>query len=124
MKPESFGTYLRELRLKCSPTVTQETLAKAIGRTKMTISQFEQEKNAPPQGELLEKIIEALHLTSDESTKLRFLAAQHRRTIPSDIEDYFFNHPCICDVIRAAQKANMSGADWNLVITSITSKIS
>ena len=35
--------------------MTQEQLAKAIGRSKMTVSQFEKGKNAPPQGELLEK---------------------------------------------------------------------
>lgn len=82
----------------------------------MTISQFEQGKNAPPQGELLDRIVEALQLDNEEERRLRFLAAESRKTIPGDIEDYFFQHPVICDVIRAAQKANVDDAAWlNLV---------
>ena len=55
MEPATFGEYLRYLRLSRSPVMTQEMLAKAIGRGKMTISQFEQGKNSPPQGELLSR---------------------------------------------------------------------
>jgi len=89
MNTHSFGVYLRSLRKNQTPPMTQEQLAKAINRSKMTISQFENGKNAPPQGELLEKIISVLTLTPEQENKLRFLSSETRKTIPSDIEVYF-----------------------------------
>lgn len=93
--------------------MTQEQLAKAINRSKMTVSQFEKGKNAPPQGELLEKIISALSLTPEQENKLRFLASETRKTIPSDIESYFFENPSICKAIRAAQASSADDSFWN-----------
>ena len=111
MEPTTFGEYLRYLRLSRSPVMTQEALAKAIGRGKMTISQFEKGKNSPPQGELLSKIISALSLTSDEETKLIFLSAKSRKDIPIDIEEYFFSNPAIYAAIRADMRGDRK-IDW------------
>lgn len=72
MNDKIFGEYLRSLRKSQNPPMTQEQLAKAIGRSKMTVSQFEKGKNAPPQGELLEKIISTLTLTTEQENRLRF----------------------------------------------------
>lgn len=119
MNSISFGEYLKELRNSCVPCMTQEALANAIGRTKMTISQFEKGKNAPPQGELLNKIITALNLDINQENRLRFLAAECRKQVPGDIEEYFFNNPNVCKAIRAAQKANLSDSDWDSVALKI-----
>ena len=118
MKSENFGAYLRELRMQHTPPITQEQLAEAIGRGKMTISQFEQGKNAPPRGELLDLIIKTLELDIDKSNKLRFLAAYDRGQIPSDIEEYFFNNPTICDAIRLAMNKK-EPVDWNKIAAYI-----
>ena len=114
MDYNSFGDYLRHLRQNHSPSMTQEELAKAIGRGKMTISQFEQGKNSPPQGELLERIISALELTSEEEAKLIFLSAKSRKDIPVDIEEYFFSNPSIYAAIRADMKGERK-IDWDLI---------
>lgn len=113
MNDHSFGAYLRSLRKNQTPPMTQEQLAKTINRSKMTVSQFEKGKNAPPQGELLEKIISALSLTPEQENKLRFLASETRKTIPSDIESYFFENPSICKAIRAAQASSADDSFWN-----------
>lgn len=113
MKSLTFGEYLRNLRKSKKPPMTQEQLAASIGRTKMTVSQFEQGKNAPPQGDLLEKIIEALQLSAEEENMLRFLSSSARKTIPSDIEDYFFEHPSICKAIRAAKNTDADDSFWD-----------
>jgi len=81
----------------------------------MTICQFEQGKNAPPQGELLENIVTALNLDSNEEDTLRFLAAENRCTIPGDIEEYFFKNPSIYKAIRRAKKAEKKDSDWDKV---------
>lgn len=113
MEDKRFGEYLRQLRLSQSPPMTQEQLATAVGRSKMTISQFEKGKNAPPQGELLEKIIHALSLTPDQENKLLFLAGESRKMIPSDIEAYFFSNPSICKAIRAAKALSADDHFWD-----------
>lgn len=112
-----FGEYLRHLRNNRSPVVTQESLAKVIGRGKMTISQFEQGKNSPPQGNLLSKIIKALKLDPKEEEKLLFLSAKSRKSIPQDIEKYFFENPYIYAAIRVVMK-NPHVIDWKKIATS------
>ena len=118
MEPNNFGEYLRFLRQTRSPAMTQEMLAKAIGRGKMTISQFEQGKNSPPKGELLAKIVSALNLTCEEEINLLFLSAKTRRDIPSDIEEYFFSNPAIYAAIRADMKSEHK-IDWAAVAENV-----
>lgn len=122
MSSKSFGKYLQSLRKKQTPSMTQEQLANAIHRSKMTVSQFESEKNAPPQGELLERIISVLALTTEEKNMLRFLASKTRKTIPNDIENYFFKNPSICKAIRAAQANDKDDLFWNHLSKDISSK--
>lgn len=119
MNNNSFGEYLRILRLSQNPPVTQEKLADAIGRKKMTISQFEQGKNAPPQGELLEKIIDVLMLNDDEAYRLRLLAYQSRQKVPVDVETYFFDNPTIYEVIRIAQRKNKDDIYWQGLVKQL-----
>lgn len=113
MNEQTFGEYLRSLRKLQTPPMTQENLANAVGRSKMTISQFEKGKNAPPQGALLDSIIAALSLDSDQENHLRFLASESRKTLPGDIEEYFFDNPSICKAIRAAQANDTDNAFWD-----------
>ena len=113
MNKQSFGEYLRLLRKSQNPPMTQEQLAKAIGRSKMTVSQFEKGKNAPPEGELLDNIISTLTITEEQRCKLRFLSSESRRTVPGDIEAYFFENPSICKAIRAAQASSTDDAFWD-----------
>lgn len=115
MNDNTFGSFLRFLRKSRQPQITQEMLAEAIGRKKMTISQFEQGKNAPPQGELLDNIIKALCLSVEEENKLRFLASQSRKSIPRDIEDYFFSNPSIYKTIRIAKQNAKNDSDWKRI---------
>lgn len=115
MSDYRFGAYLRMLRQLQEPVMTQEQLAEAIGRGKMTISQFESGKNAPPTGELLEKIVDALVLTPEQTHELIFLSSQERRSIPLDIEDYFFDHPSICKAIRAGKAALVDDSFWEKI---------
>lgn len=119
MKEESFGSYLRFLRLSKHPPVTQEQLAQSVGRSKMCISQFECGKNAAPQGELLEKIIIALEMSKNEEVKMRFLAAKERRSLPSDIENYFFENSKIYELIRMLMLSGVKYSDWSHLIDSL-----
>ena len=118
MKDNEFGEYLKKLRKSQIPKMSQEDLAKKIGRGKMTISQFEGGKNTPPQGSLLTKIANAMSLSDTERKRLFFLAAQSRGCVPSDIETYFFENPEICDAIRAAMNSKQE-IDWSNIALNI-----
>lgn len=109
MENKTFGEYLRKLRK--GRQLSQEKLASDVHRKKMTISDIEQGKNYPPQGELLEMIIYAMRLSASEAQDLRFLAAKERNQIPGDVLDYFFSDPSICDALRVAKEKQLSGED-------------
>ena len=94
-------------------------LGAAVGRTKMTISQFEQGKTTPPRGDLLEKIIDALGTSDKEAKTLRFLAAAQRRAIPEDIYEYFFSSPVIYSTIKMAKETGADEATWAKFLSSM-----
>lgn len=123
MEVKTFGSYLRLLRSTREPQITQEMLADAIGRKKMTISQYEQGKNAPPQGELLDKLILAMSLDAEEERELRYLAALARNSVPSDIASYFFSTPSICDAIREAKNRGCDDATWKTIAAQLGGRL-
>ncbi|WP_317298273.1 helix-turn-helix transcriptional regulator [Collinsella tanakaei] len=114
-----FGKYLREIRASRRPSISQEALGNAVGRSKMTICQFEQGKTAPPRGELLDAIIDALEATKDEEQELRFLAASQRGSVPDDIYEYFFSTSLIYSVIKAAKEAGADEASWAELLSNM-----
>jgi transcriptional regulator with XRE-family HTH domain len=113
MQNNEFGAYLKSLRE--ARDTTQEQLGEAVGKKKMTISLIENGKNDPPQGDFLEKIIQALLPTADEEIQLRDLAALARGSIPSDILSYFMENKSIRNAIRRAKEQGKSNADWQKI---------
>ena len=114
----TFGDYLRALRTEKG--FSQEKLALGIRRKKMTISDIENGRNNPPQGEVLERIIQCLMLSEPEAQSLRFLAAKERNLIPNDVVDYFFSDPYICDALRIAKMKKLSGTDLLALVCAKT----
>lgn len=112
MPSNEFGVYLRQLR---SEKMTQEQLAEATGRNKMTISLIETGRNDPPNGKFLEEIIRALSLSDSEANYLRNLSALKRQELPCDIFDYLVAHPGVFDAIRRGKEQNRTSADWETI---------
>ena len=111
-----FGKYLQKMRKRHSPPLSQEDIGKLIGRDKMTISLIENGKNDPPQGELLNRIAEALNLNEKEKIKLFDYAAKPRGAIPLDILEYFNTHSEVWNAIRRAKAKNLTNTDWQKMI--------
>lgn len=111
-----FGKYLKQIRESREPAVSQEKLGELVGKKKMTISLIENGKNAPPQGELLAKIAEALGLKEAEKVTLFDYAAIHRGAVPIDILEYFNEHKELRNAIRRAKEKKLTDADWQKMI--------
>jgi len=107
-----FGEYLRQLRKSQVPKMTQADLGEKVGRTAMLINLIENGRNDPPQGELLNNIINAMELNDEEITKLLDLAALSRGAVPADILPYFSSHENLRKTIRSAMKQKISNEDW------------
>ena len=89
MKDESFGSCFQNIRK--SKDITQDQVAQYVHRKKMTISLIENNKNEPPSGELLKKMIESLSLTDEkEISKLYLLASKKERHYQLILKNTFF----------------------------------
>lgn len=114
---QSFASQLRDYRNE--KKLTQDDLARAIDRNKMSISMFERGTNAPPRGELLEKIIAALSLSESEADNLRYLSAKERNELPNGLEDYFFSTEVIMTFIKAAKSIGLKEEGWVSLLKQI-----
>lgn len=111
MNDENFGSYFQAIRK--SKNITQEEIADHVNRGKMTISLIESNKNDPPNGDLLKKMIASLSLNDEKQIrKLYLLASKPRKTLPIDIENYFFSNEEIYNAIIRAMKKNKKNQDW------------
>lgn len=111
MKEDNFGYYFQSIRK--SKNITQEQVASYVNRKKMTISLIENNKNEPPSGELLKKMIDSLSLEDEKViSRLYLLASRQRRFLPVDIEEYFFANEEIYNAIVRGMKKNKKNIDW------------
>ncbi len=96
--------------------MTQEEVASYVNRKKMTISLIENNKNEPPTGELLKKMIDSLSLEDEKViSRLYLLASRQRGFLPEDIEEYFFDNEEIYNAIVRGMKKNKKNIDWRKI---------
>lgn len=114
MEEEKFGSYFKSIRkLK---NITQSEVADYVNRKKMTISLIENNKNEPPSGELLKKMIDSLSLKDEKViSRLYLLASKQRGSLPTDIEEYFFDNEEIYNAIVRGMKKNKKNIDWKKI---------
>ena len=114
LKEENFGKYFQSIRK--SKNITQSEVANYVNRKKMTISLIENNKNEPPNGDLLKNMIDSLSLDDqNQISKLYLLASRQRKMLPSDIEDYFFSNEEIYNSILRGMKSNKKNEDWEKI---------
>lgn len=107
-----FGQYLRSVRQTKKISIRQ--LAKAVSKTPTYISDIEKGNNKPPERELLDRIIAALHLEEfpDIRNKLYDLAAKERKDVPADIKEYLMENESILKIIRTAKESPNEKQIW------------
>lgn len=112
MENAEFGQYLRSVRQAKKISIRQ--LAKAVSKTPTYISDIEKGNNKPPERELLDRIIAALHLEEFPNirNKLYDLAAKERKDVPADIKEYLMENESILKIIRTAKESPNEKQIW------------
>ena len=107
-----FGQYLRSVRQAKKISIRQ--LAKAVSKTPTYISDIEKSNNKPPERELLDRIIAALHLEEfpDIRNRIYDLAAKERKDVPADIKEYLMENESILKIIRTAKESPNEKQIW------------
>jgi|LGOV01.1.fsa_nt_gb transcriptional regulator with XRE-family HTH domain len=101
-----FGKYLKELRGK---TISQRGLAKIVGVSFTYLSKVENAVMPPPSEEVLIRIASALGVESDEI----IIAA---KKVPSDFKNVILEVPEIGEILRLAQKKEITKEKWRKII--------
>tara|TARA_B100000787_G_scaffold155824_1_gene131569 strand:- start:378 stop:1496 length:1119 start_codon:yes stop_codon:yes gene_type:complete len=105
---KTFGTYIRELRIKSE--IGQRELAKKIGIAASYLNDIEKNKRTAPKLIIIKKISLILKAELD---LLNDLAANSKGSLAPDISDYIEKNPNIVSLIRAAKNNNLSVDDIN-----------
>jgi len=105
----SFSLFLRENRKQ-----REYTLSEMADKTGISIgyySDIENGRRSPPDREILDKMIVALHLNKTDRAILYDLAGKARSAAPPDLPDYINDHQVVRAALRLArEKANDD--DW------------
>ena len=114
-----FGQYLCSVRQAKKISIRQ--LAKAVSKTPTYISDIEKSNNKPPERELLDRIIAALHLEEfpDIRNRIYDLAAKERKDVPADIKEYLMENESILKIIRTAKESPNEQQIWAKVLQII-----
>jgi transcriptional regulator with XRE-family HTH domain len=115
----NFGDYLRSLRKKTG--MTQNELAKAIGKSSMYISNIESGKNlSPPRQSDLLVMANKLGLEKKERNSFFEVAAANRSTLPQEMIDYILACPSLKDLIWVGYEKSFTDWQWQTLAFLMT----
>lgn len=117
MKEENmdFGQFIRSKRLKDSRELTLRDISKELGISLSMMSDIEQGRRKPFDGEKIESFCKYLDLTEEDKAHLYDLAARKRGDIPEDLGDIMM-YSDIGNMARFALRMSNKGIlkkeDW------------
>ena len=101
--------------------ITSLQMAETAGISPGYYCDIEKGRKAPPDREILEKIISALHLSDEDKELLYDLAGNARSGVAPDLPDYIMENNVVRVALRIAkEKANEQ--DWERFINSLEKK--
>jgi len=103
IKSETFGSYVRSLRIKNN--IGQRELAKKIGVAPSYLNDIEKNKRTAPRMDLIKKLSIILKADLD---LLNDLAGNSKKTVAPDIFDYIESNPKIVSLLRSAKNNKLS----------------
>lgn len=105
-----FGQFISEKRIQHS--MTKQELARQIGISTAYLSQLESGARSNPTIEVLDRMINKLHLDEAETHKIYDLYAASNDTISPDIITYLKSNNIVTKAIRKAQENSATEKDW------------
>lgn len=104
---EKFGELLRNTRISCNISLRQ--LARLVNKTPTYISDIEHGNNRPPDKVLMNKIISALNIDSQQVCyELYDTAAYERGEVPADIVEFIMSSKDVRNIIRDLKHKQIS----------------
>ena len=105
-----FGQFISEKRIQHS--MTKQELARQIGISTAYLSQLESGARSNPTIEVLDRMINKLHLDEAETHKIYDLYPASNDTISPDIITYLKSNNIVTKAIRKAQENSATEKDW------------
>lgn len=109
-----FGDYIKEKRQ--SKNITLRAFADMIHIAPAYMSDIEKSKRNAPTQEILERMSEALQLSSEEKNKLFDLAASSKDSIALDLNEYVRTNENVRVALRKAKDLNLGDEEWIKII--------
>ncbi|WP_253940758.1 helix-turn-helix domain-containing protein [Fundicoccus ignavus] len=116
----NFGGYLAKLRKE--RRVTLKDMADAIGITSPYLSDVEKGRRDSFDIERLNKIVDYLKLTHEETDHLMNLAGDQRQNIAPDLPDYVAGKEYINAALRRAKDLDAGEEEWLAFINSLENR--
>jgi transcriptional regulator with XRE-family HTH domain len=118
-KEKTFGAFLKARRKEREITV--RLMAEMVGIAAGSYCDIESNRNYPPAKEILEKMIETLHLSESDQQTFYDLAGKARSTAPPDLPEYINDNQVVRFALRVA-KEKASDEDWQRFINDLKKK--
>ena len=115
-----FGEYIKKKRQEKG--ITLRGLADRLGIAPSYMSDIEKGKRNAPNQETLNKMIDVLELTNDESNELLDLAATSKDTIAQDLTEYVSTNPNVRVALRRAKDLKLGDDEWIKIIDEIINR--
>lgn len=116
----NFGEYLAELRK--AKRVTLKDMADAIGITSPYLSDVEKGRRDSFDIVRLNKIVDYLKLTDEETNHLMNLAGDQRQSIAPDLPGYVAGKDYINAALRRAKDLDAGEEEWLAFINSLENR--
>ena len=118
---ESFGSYLRKIRLDHSRTLCET--ARGIGVTPQYYSGIERDRRGVLAADKLQNVARFLCLNEEERKTLYDLAAEGRKrkdvAIPQDFAPYIRENSYVAEALRVARDSEASREEWQKFIDDL-----
>ena len=112
---KTFGGYVREKRLEAG--VNLRKLAEILDIAPAYMSDIENNHRYPPEKEKIYRIVEALHLTKEETDYLFDLAGNNKKnSVSPDIAEYIMEQNKSRVALRIARDNGAGEKEWERII--------
>ena len=122
---ESFGNFLKNIRLNDERRLRQEDVADKVGLSLSYYSDIEKDYRRPLNAEEMELFAELFDLSEEDKITMYDLASHKTNTIPADVESYIMEdeHGGLAQVaLRKAKEVNADEKMWRKFIWDLEKK--